>query len=255
MRVGMNISQRIVGISIRRIRQLLAKSRRRQSGQELIEFGLLLSVMVPLLLGTFVTGISLTRGIQTNQMDRDMTDMYIHGADFSTYPMQQVAQRLARGLNLQIGSSFSNNEQSNTGNTGDVIVTVSQIMYIGPTTGGNCTAVGAANCTNHDGFVFTERILFGNGTLATSNPSFFGNPGAGATITAAGIVQNYVTDSNAALPSAAQTAMQNLWQVSGSGRTPLADGQVVYAVETYVQPMNFNLGIYTSSGVYARYFF
>ncbi len=52
--------------------------RRRQGGQELLEFGLLLTVMVPLLLGTFVTGISLVRGIQTNQMDRDIADMYIH---------------------------------------------------------------------------------------------------------------------------------------------------------------------------------
>ena len=92
-----------------------SRRRRKQSGQELLEFGLMLTVLIPLLLGTFVTGFSLVRGIQTNQMDRDMTDMYIHGADFSTYPMQQVAQRLARGLNLQIGSSFSNNEQSNTG--------------------------------------------------------------------------------------------------------------------------------------------
>jgi len=235
--------------------QGISLRRRRQSGQELLEFGLLLTVMIPMLLGTFVTGISLIRSIQTNQMDRDLTDMYIHGADFSTYPMQQVAQRLGRGLNLQIGSSFTNNLKSNTGNGGDVLVTVSQIMWIGATTDANCVAVGAANCTNHDKFVFTERILFGNGTLAAANPSSFGNPGGGATITSAGVVQNYVTDSNAALPSSAQTAMQNLWQVSGGGRTPLADGRAIYAVETYVAPMNFNLGIYTSSGVYARYFF
>ena len=97
------------------------------------------------------------------------------------------------------------------------MVTVTQIMYIGATTDANCVAVGAANCTNHDKFVFTERIQFGNGTLAAANPSSFGNPGAGATITSAGVVQNYVTDSKAALPSAAQTAMQNLWQVTRAG--------------------------------------
>ena len=121
---------------------VVSRRRRRQSGQELLEFGLLLTVMIPLLLGTFVTGISLVRAIQTNQMDRDLTDMYIHGADFSTYPMQQVAQRLARGLNLQIGSSFANNTQSNTGNAGDVLVTVTQVMYVGATTDTNCVAGG-----------------------------------------------------------------------------------------------------------------
>ena len=188
-------------------------------------------------------------------MDRDLTDMYIHGADFSTYPMQQVAQRLGRGLNLQIGSAFSGNTQSNTGNAGDVLVTVTQITWIGSTTDPNCVAVGAANCTNHDKFVFTERIQFGNGTLAAAHPSSFGDPGAGAVITTAGVVKNVVTDSRCALPSASQTAMQGLWQVSTGGRSPLVDGRAVYAVETYVNPMNFNLGIYTSSGVYARYFF
>jgi hypothetical protein len=242
-------------MSIKAVSRVISSRRGRQGGQELLEFGLMLTVLVPLLLGTFVTGFSIVRGIQTNAMTRDMADMYIHGADFSTYSMQQVAQRLARGLNLQIGSTYSGNENANTGNTGDGLVTVSQVMYVGPTTGGNCIAVGAANCTNHDKFVFTERIQFGNGTLASQTPSFLGNPGSGATITSAGIVQNYVTDSRAALPSSNNTAMQNLWQVNTNGQIPLVDGQVVYVVETYIQAINFNLGIYTSTGTYARYFF
>jgi len=240
---------------VRLTKPVSSRRRRRQSGQELLEFALLVSVVIPLLLGTFITGLTLVRSIQANQMDRDMTDMYIHGADFSTYPMQQVAQRLARGLNLQIGSSYTNNVQSNTNNGGDVVVTVTQFMWIGATTDGNCVAVGAGNCTNHNKFVFTERIQFGNGTLATSYPSSFGNPGAGASITSAGVVQNYVTDSNAALPGSAQTAAQALWQVSGGGRTPLVDGQAVYSVETYVQSLSLGLGIYSNGGVYARYFF
>jgi hypothetical protein len=169
--------------------------------------------------------------------------------------MQQLAQRLGRGLNLQIGASFNGNQQLNTGNGGDGLVTVSQLMYIGTTSDGNCTVVGAANCTNHDKFVFTERIQFGNGTLSGQHPSSLGSPGGGATITAAGIVQGYVTDSNAALPAAAQTAMQNLWQVSGGGRTPLTDGRVVYVVETYIQSLSLGLNLYSTGGVYARYFF
>ena len=160
-------------------------------------------------------------------MDRDIADMYIHGADFSTYPMQQVAQRLARGLNLQIGSSFTNNQTEQYRQQWRRLGHPEQ-DYVGrgdyrP----NCVAVGAANCTNHDKFVFTERIQFGNGTLSSQAPSSLG-PWSGASITTAGVVQNYVTDSRAALPSAAQTAMQNLWQVSTGGAYPLADGRVVY---------------------------
>jgi len=242
-------------MSMKTVSRIVSWRRKRQGGQELLEFGLMLTVLVPLLLGTFVTGFSLTRGIQVNQMDRDIADMYIHGAYFSTYGMQQIAQRLAKGLNLQIGSSFATNEQSNTGNGGDALVTLSKVMWVGTTAEPNCAAVGAANCTNHDSFVFMERIQFGNGTLSGQTPSSLGNPGAGVSITTAGIIQNYVTDSNAALPAASQTVMKNLWQVSGGVRTPLADGRVVFVAETYVQPMNFNLGIYTGSGVFARYFF
>ena len=242
-------------MNMKAVRRVVSRRRRRQSGQELMEFGLMLTLLMPLLVGTFVTGFSIVRGIQTNQMTRDMADMYIHGADFSTYPMQQVGQRLARGMNLQIGSTFSGNENANTGNTGDGLVTVSQVMWVGATTDGNCIAVGAANCTNHNKFVFTERIKFGNGTLASQTPSFLGDPAAGTTITSAGVVQNYVTDSRAALPTSNNTAMQNLWQVNTGGRIPLVDGQVVYVVESYIQALNFNLGIYTGTGTYARYFF
>ncbi len=242
-------------MNMKTLSRVVSWRRRRQGGQELLEFGLMLTLLIPMLVGTFVTGFSIVRGIQTNQMDRDIADMYIHGADFSTYPMQQVAQRLAKGLNLQIGSSFANNVQSNTGNSGDGLVTLSKIMWVGTTAEPNCASVGAANCTNHDKFVFTERIKFGNGALASQTPSSLGDPGAGVSVTTAGIVQNYVTDTNAALPAAAQTAMQNLWQVSGGGRTPLADGRVVFVAETYIQALNLNLGSFTSSGTYARYFF
>jgi hypothetical protein len=48
--------------------------------------------------------------------------------------------------------------------------------------------------------------------------------------------------------------MTSLWQVSGSGRAPLADGQVVYIVETYFRNI-ITIGAYPGSGVYARYFF
>lgn len=229
------------------------RRRQKQSGQELLEFALVGILLVPLLLGAVVTGYSLVRSIACKQVCRDLTDMYIHGADYSTYQYQLLSQRLAQGLNLQIGSSFSGNQNTNTGNSGGGIVTVSQIMYVGATTDPNCTAVGAANCVNHDSFVFTQRIQFGNGTLLAQSPSSLGDPTTTG-ISNTGIVQNPVTDAGAKLPDPGQTNMKNLWQVSGGGRTPLADGQVVYVVETYFQN-TITLGSYPGAGVYARYFF
>ncbi len=234
----------------------MASERRKknQSGQEILEFGLLAMFLVPMFLGSFIVGMNLIRSIQANQVCRDLTDMYIHGADFSTYPLQQLAQRLAQGLNLQIGSSFNGNEQSNTSNTGYGLVTVTQLMYIGPTSAPNCSAVGAANCTNHDSFVFTQQIQFGNGNLASASTVSLGSP-TGAVLSNSGIVSNYVTDSNAKLGSAAQAAMSALWQSNNGTQTPLTDGQVTYVVETYFQSPDLSVGSLSGNGVYARYFF
>jgi hypothetical protein len=209
-------------------------------------------------LGAFIVGMNLIRSIQCNQVCRDLDDMYIHGGDFSTYSIQQEAQRLAQGLNLQIGSSFSGNEQANTSNGGNGLVTVTQIMYIGSTTSTSCVAVGASNCTNHDSFVYTQQIQFGNGTLASASTVTVGSPVA-AIMNTSGIVQNYVTDSRAALSGSYQTNMTGLWQtsaeVTGGTATALTDQQVVYIVESYFQSPDLSVSALSGNGVYARYFF
>ncbi len=226
-----------------------------ESGQEVFEFALVVLLLVPAFLGAFIVGMNLIRSIQCNQMCRDLTDMYIHGADFSTYSMQTMAQRLAQGLNLQIGSSFAANSNSNTGNSGNGLVTVTQIMYVGSLTEPDCVAAGSGNCTNVNSFVFTQQVVFGNGTLASSSTQSLGTP-VGATLTNSGIVQNPVTDSHAKLPAAAQAAMQSLWQTtSSSGQAPLDDGQVAYVVETYFQSPDLGVSALSGNGVYARYFF
>ncbi len=234
----------------------MATERRKktQSGQEMVEFALIVLLFIPTFLGSFVVGMNLIRSIQCNQMCRDLTDMYIHGADFSTYSMQTLAARLAQGLNLQIGSSFTGNSNSNASNSGNGLVTVTQIMYVGSTSDPNCVSVGAGNCTNANSFVFTQQIVFGNGTLASSTTQSLGTP-TGATLTDSGIVENPVTDSHAALPSTAQAAMQSLWQTTNNGQMPLSDGQVAYVVETYFQSPDLAVSALSGNGVYARYFF
>src|ERR1700676_5524248 len=189
------------------------RRRKRQAGQEIVEFALMAIFLVPMLLGTFVVGISIIKNLQANQVVRDLDNIYIHGGDFSTYPLQQLAQRLGQGLNLQFPAFGSgvNNTQSNTGTSGDGLIWVSQVMYVGATTDPNCVPVGASNCTNHDSFVFTQRIVFGNSNINSTNPSALGDP-TGATFTNAGIVQNYVTDSAAKLGSSGQAKMSSLWQ-------------------------------------------
>jgi hypothetical protein len=78
----------------------------RQRGNEIIEFAVYAALIVPLFLWTFVTGMNLLRMIQTTQICRDIGNLYIHGVDFSTYPAEQIAQRLAQGYGLNVGSVF-----------------------------------------------------------------------------------------------------------------------------------------------------
>lgn len=230
-----------------------AHRRRRQRGQEIVEFALVSLLFVPIFLGTFVTGMNLIASIQANNMVRNLGSLYIHGADFSSYQYQQLAQRMGTGLNLQM-PSFSGNVQSNTGSSGDGIIWVTQVMWVGGTTDPNCTAVGASNCTNHNNFVFMQRLVFGNGNLTAQHTSTLGDP-TGATLSSQGSVSNPVTDVNAKLPPTAQTAMTNLWQTTNNGQQPLTDGQVFYAAEGYFQTPNYSLGTSTSQGVFARSFF
>jgi hypothetical protein len=229
------------------------RRKQRQSGQEIVEFGLVLVLFVPLLLGAVATGMGMVQSIQTNSICRDLDDMYIHGADFSTYSMQQMAQRLAQGMNLQIGSSFSGNKQANTSNGGNGIVMVSQIMWVGGATSPNCQSVGASNCANANSFVFTQRIEFGNSTLKTTTNNTLGDPTT-TNISSQGIVFNPNTDSGAKLSNPGQTNMQSLWQSGANGTTALVDGQVVYVVETYFKN-SMTFGSFSPAGTYARYFF
>lgn len=230
------------------------RRKRTQRGQEIIEFGLIAVLLVPMLLGAFVVGMNLIRSIQANQMCRDLTDMYIHGADFSTYTMQTMAQRLAQGLNLQIGSSFTGNQQTNNSGSGNGLITVTQIMYVGSTTSANCLSVAPATCTNANSFVYTQQVVFGKTSLASSSTQTLGTP-TGATLNSAGVVQNPITDSHAQLGSAPQTAMSNQWQTSANGQQPLTDGQVVYIVELYFQSPDLTIGSLAGNGVYARNFY
>jgi hypothetical protein len=230
-----------------------ARRRKTQSGQEIFEFALVAMLLVPMFLGAFIVGMNLIRSIQANQVCRDLDDMYIHGGDFSTYPMQQEAQRLAQGLNLQM-PSFTGNVQANTGTSGNGIVTVTQIMWVGGSTSTSCVAVLPATCTNESSFVFTQQIQFGNSNLENSSTVTVGECPS-AIINSSGVVQNYITDARAALSGTAQSNMQSLWQSSNNGTVPLTDQQVVYIVETYFQSPDLSVGALAGNGVYARYFF
>ena len=221
---------------------------RRQRGNEIIEFALLSVFLVPLLIWTVIVGLDLIRLIQTQQICREVGTLYIRGVDYSTYSAQVVASRLSQGYSLQVGSGFAGgvtNQYNNDQNTGNGWVVLSELMYVGNTGTGSCSTlpVGTA-CTNHNQYVYLQRIDFGNSTLTingTTVQSAIGN--STATQNASGYIANYLTDAGAVAPN-----------FSSFLQTGLADGQVIYVVETFFASPDLGFSSIGGGGMYSRNF-
>lgn len=219
-------------------KRFCGRRRRTQRGSEIMEFALLSILLVPTFLMMFVTGMNLIRSIKATHIARDLGHMYIQGADFSLYGTQRIAQRLAVGMGLDIGAAFTGNNWNNSSNGGRGTVILSQITYVGDATCAPILAAGEV-CTNYQRYVFSQRIVFGKGSLRSSN---FGTPSA--TISTRGIVQNRETDAGA--------QVQNF---AGVFPTTLGDGQFAYLAEVYFGSPDLTVSALSGNGVYARAFY
>jgi hypothetical protein len=187
--------------------------------------------------------MNLLRLDQCTEICRDIGNLYIHGVDYSTYAAQQTAAQLAQGYNLQIGSTFTGNKASNSGNSGNGYVVLSEIMYVGSAT--CATLPSGTSCTNQNKYVFLQQITFGNSSAQINGvtvQSTLGNP-TGSTINTSGIVLDYLTNSSAVCAAC-----------SGFWTTPLADGQVAYVTETFFTSSDLGISAYPAGGIYSRVF-
>ncbi|MCX6593553.1 MAG: hypothetical protein NTZ56_18720 [Acidobacteria bacterium] len=202
----------------------LIPTRNGRRGNAMLEFALCMSFLTPLLLGTFNIGMNLGRNLQVTQLSRNVGHMYVRWVDFSQTGSQDLAIRLAVGLNMARTS-------------GDGIVVLSQVTV---PSDADCTAnnlTGAA-CVNRNVPVIIHRIVFGNATLPGSA---FGTP-AIALVQPDGTISpaNYLTDTSVRATN---------W----SSVMTLAAGEVAYVSEVYVRSPSWDLpGQYANSGVYAR---
>jgi Flp pilus assembly protein TadG len=198
------------------------RRRRSEGGSALIEFLLAAGLLiVPLLLGTIVFGLSLVRANQTTEVCRDAAHMYAYGVDFSQTASQNLIIQLAQGLNM-----------TSTGGNGVIIL--STLTYIDDTA---CKGGGYSDpttCPNRGHTVFTNRIVIGNSGLKTSA---FGTPNAGI-IRSNGNIANtdYLKDS-----SANATGFSSL--------ITLSSGQYAYMAETFVNSPDFNLWKTVGTGI------
>lgn len=214
--------------------------RRHARGVSTIEFAFSLLVLVPLFLGTGVTGINMIRTLQTVQLSRDAGHMYARGVDFSQTGNQTILVNLGANLGL-----------SATAGQGTAVVILSELTYVDDNT---CAAAGAAtngvhngSCTNWNYWVFQQRISIGNTGIRTSN---YGSP---LTSGPNGVTVNYSTGkislSDYATKSGARATFSgvNPYSVVNGNAQGLPSGQSLYLAES--ASTGFNMPPFVSNAV------
>jgi len=214
--------------------------RRRARGVSTIEFAFSLLVLVPLFLGTGVTGINMIRSLQTVQLARDAGHMYARGVDFSQTGNQTILVNLGANLGL-----------SATAGSGTAVVILSELTYVDDNT---CAAAGAATngvhnstCTNYGDWVFEQRIELGNTGIRNSNygsPITSGPSGVTVNSTTGKIsMSDYVTKAGA---RATFTGVNPYSVVNGVAQG-LPSGQSLYLAEA--ASTGFNMPPFVSNAV------
>jgi hypothetical protein len=196
-----------------------------ESGNTLLEFALVSTFAVPLMVGTFVVGTNLGRSIHATQLSRDAGHMYARGVDFSTSTNQDLIVRLAQGTGM-----------TRTGGNGVVIL--SRIIKVYQADCDAASLSGSA-CTNLNQSVVTQRIVVGNPQLRASS---FGTPSP-SLLDSQGNVANYLKET-----SARAGAFGNVLSLN--------QGEIAYTAEVYLPSPDLDFQQYQkSTGVYARSIF
>jgi hypothetical protein len=135
--------------------------RKRQNGNAIIEFALVITFLVTLLMGTFSVGMTLTKSVQAGVIARDAGAMFMRYVDFTLTGNKDILVRLANGMRM-------------TTSGGDGVVIMTQIMKVGTA---ECAAGGLSTgaCPNYNRPVVIKRVAVGNAGLYTTT---YGNPAA-----------------------------------------------------------------------------
>ena len=227
---------------------------RKERGNTLLEFGLVMIVLVPMFAGMFTVGMAVNKGIQVSNVARDAVVLMVtaienpnSGLDLSQTQNQRIIVRAANGLGMASDSSYD------PSTTGLSVVILSKVVLVGNTecsVGITPAPTGAppwnaSNCPNYGSYVFAYRVVIGNTTRWTS---VLGNPPNSATITS-GVVSASDVASNTGDRVASFTTTIG---TSGSPFT-MTSSQYALISEMYADVSAFNFfRIMSNPVIYAR---
>ena len=200
---------------------------RGQRGNAIIEFALVVTFLVMLLMGTFSIGMTLTKSVQAGVVARDAGAMFMRYVDFTMPENKSILVRLANGMGM-------------TASGGNGVVIMTQVMQVGAA---ECAAGGMAtgSCPNYNRPVVIKRMTVGNTALYTTT---FGNP-APALLQADGTISttNYLNDASVRVDNFA-------------GVMTLTGGEFAFVSEAYFKTPEIDMPGYRSNTyVYQRNIF
>jgi hypothetical protein len=203
------------------------KRRKREGGNAIVEFALVATFLVSLLMGTFSIGMTLTRSVQAGIVSRDAGAMFMRYVDFTLTANKSILVRLANGMGM-----------TEDGGSGVVIMT--QLTKIG---NAQCAEGGLApaSCPNNGQYVVVKRMVVGNPAVYTTT---YGNPSP-SIIRSDGTISatNYLNDASARASAFASVMTLN-------------DGEFAYVSEAYFKTPEITLPGYSDDTyVYQRNIF
>jgi hypothetical protein len=223
--------------------------RKGESGNSMLEFALVMSILVPLFAATFTIGMTLAKGIQATNVCRDAAVLMVRsntdpnsGLDLSQTQNQRIMVRAASGLGMNL------NAQNDPDPNGKGLLVMSRVVMVGAqecATGvvpapPSAPPWNSANCPNYGQYAFVYRIAIGNSTRWTSK---VGNP-------ATGVVRSDGTVAAADISSNTSNRAVNM---GSGGVVTLSPGTFALISEMYVDVSNLNLfSIWTAPIIYSR---
>ncbi len=142
-----------------------------ESGNTMLEFAIVMSVLVPMFAGMFSVGMMLSKGIEVSNVCEDAALLLVSsvtnpqsGLDLSQTQNQQIIVRAAQGLGMAADAQY------NPSSTGNGVVILSKVVMVGPAECSvgvipaphNAPPWNSSNCTNYGQYVFAYRVAFGN---------------------------------------------------------------------------------------------
>jgi hypothetical protein len=181
--------------------------RQRERGNAILEFALVASFLVPLFVASIMLGMTLSKGIQVNNVSREAAVLLVRtttdpgaGLDLARPANQQILMRAAQGLRMNQSGNLNPDSAGNGAIILTKVILVSDVeCAAGVTpTPANAPPWNVGNCPNYGQYVFAYRVVIGNGTRFSS---VTGNPPAGIVQTDGSITANNIAMNTSNLAS------------------------------------------------------